>query len=368
MRVLQFAKRSIFTLSAVCAVLSSCAEPGPEVPFNPTGTAADLDAVNSAFGSSTFESFSSLSPLFDAALGGSPLVSASAGAMNFRRSSAAGELRAAAVQSARRLAAILPRTKNGHFSASAAAIPVAAVGKTFVYSPALSAYVASDLTGAPSNGVRFLLYALDPLTGMPADPLNVLGQVELSDLSGSSTNAARVVVASETMTYLDYTVSSTSTTASGRVTMTGFVTDGTHRANFNLRSTLTFSTGLSLVYSLDVPQRDASIDLTLTTTGLNPESGNIDLILDMHGPNGTVGMTGQFTTNGGALTVKVNGRTFATITSTTGSDPVITGAAGQVLTDQDIEALGHIFAVSDGAFTSFDQLLAPVGGFIGSTP
>jgi predicted small lipoprotein YifL len=359
MRVLQVAKRSVTLFAAVSVALTGCGDSGPDVPFNPAGTSADIQAVNAAFGSSSFASFSSLSPLFGAALGGAPLVSSSAAAMDIRASGAAG-MRAAAVRSARRLAGLLPAAGNKSFSASSAGIPVEIAGKTFEYSG--GAYVAGTRTGAPANGVRFLLYAVDPVTFMPVEPLVETGRVDITDLSGTSTQSARVEVVSGTTTFLDYTVTANSVT--GRVTVVGFVTDGTNRANLNLRATVTSAGDLTLVYSLDVPQRDVSIDLTLTATGLTPESGTITINLSMSGPNGTVSMAGQFTVNGASLTVRTSGRVFATITVTGQGAPVITGADGLPITEEDIAALQGIFELTSEAFISFDQMLVPVTFFL----
>ncbi len=62
----------------------------------------------------------------------------------------------------------------------------------------------TDRTGAPANGVRFLIYAVNPITFVPVEPLQEVGYVQLTDLSGSSTQAARVIVVSGETTYLDY--------------------------------------------------------------------------------------------------------------------------------------------------------------------
>jgi len=357
MRVLQFAKRSVTLLATVSVALTGCGDSGPDVPFNPTGTSADLEAVNAAFGSSTFASFSSLSVLFDAAYG-VPLVSSSAAAMDIRASSPAG-MRAAAVRSAQRLAGLLPAAAHKGFSASSFAIPAGIAGKTYEYSG--GAYIPSDRTGAPANGVRFLLYAVDPVTFMPVEPLVETGHVDITDLSGTSTQSARVQVVSGSTTYIDYTVTASNLT--GRITVVGFVTDGTHQANLNLRATLSAAGALTLVYGLDVPQRDVSIDLTLTITNLDT-SGTISMVLTMSGPNGTVSLSGQFTTTGGTLTVRTGGKTFATITVAGAAEPVITGADGLPITEDDGVALRGIFDITSGAFVSFDQMLVPVGVFL----
>lgn len=366
MRVLQLSLRSVLTAAAVSLALTGCGDSSPDVPFNPAGTSADLAAVNETFASPTFASFSSFGLLFDAALGGAPLVSGSAAALDIRATTAAGGLRASAVRSARRLAGIFPGAKNGNFSASSSAIPPGVAGKTFVYDPGSNSYVASDLTGAPSTGVRFLLYAVNPVTLAPVQPLSEVGHVDLVDLSSGSTTAARVTVVSGDITYINYTVTATTTASSGRVTVAGLITDGNTEANFNLRSTLTSSAGLSLTYSLTVPQRDVAIDLTLNATGIDQTSGTLDISLDMHGPNGTVSMAGRFTETGGTLTVRTGGNLFATITRNGIADPVITGANGQPLTDDDVRALTDVFNVTGDAFGSFDQLVAPVGSFMGT--
>jgi hypothetical protein len=352
MLVLQFAKRAVLTLAAAAVALSGCgSESAPTVPFNPSGANADIEAVNTTFASPAFSDFTALSMLFDAALGGAPLVSASAAALDVRGGSTAKGLQAAAARSAERIARIVPRPAAGGFSASSAAIPPEFLGKTFVYSG--GSYVVSAQTGAPANGVRFILYAIDPVTLLPAEPLNPTGHVDLVDLSSGTT------------TYLDYRVSATSTVSSGRVTVLGFITDGATEATFNLSASLTYDAGLTLTYSFNVPQRDLAIALTMSASGTTPETSTIGVTLDMRGQNGWIRLTGQFTVDGTTLNVAINGAPFATITAIAGAEVVITGAAGQPLTPEELETLQRVFEFAGGSFIAFDQLVAPVGTFIG---
>ena len=359
MRVLQFTKRSVTLLAALCLTLAGCGDSGPDVPFNPSGTSADIEAVNDAFGSSTFAEFSVLSVAFNAALSGSPLISSSVAALDVRAKNVSG-MRAAAIRSAMRLASLLPAGTNKNFSASSAGISAEIAGKTYEYSG--GSYIPTDRVGAPSNGVRFILYAVNPVTFQPVEPLVETGYVDITDLSGSSTQAARVQVVSGGVTYLDYTVTANSLT--GRITVIGFVTDGTHQANLNLQTSVTTSGTLTLSYSLQVPQRDVSINLSLSASGLDPETGTIALNLSMSGPNGTVSMSGQFTATGGTLTVRTGGTEFATITMSGQAEPVITGADGLPLTDEDALALQGIFGLTSDAFIAFDGMLAPVVFFL----
>jgi hypothetical protein len=375
MRVLQFAKRSVVTVALVSVALAGCGgESGPDAPFNPAGTTADLEAMNSTFASPTFASFSTFSLMFDAALGGAPIISASAAALDVGKGMSRAErgnaqgIRAAALRSAQRLAATLGRGTSDGLSASPsfhsgqaiAAVPASVAGKTFVYDPATASYVASDLSGAPANGVRFILYAVNPITYAPEEPLNPAGHVDLIDLSAGTTQAAQVLVVSGGITYVNYTVTATSGTSSGRVTVIGYVTDGITQANINLQSTMTFTAGLTLTYSLDLPQRDVSIDLIVSANDISQPTGDITINLTMRGPNGTVTMSGQFSETSGTLNIAVNGHAFATIT-TSGTTTTITRNDGTPLAADELQALEGVFELQAGAFTSFDQMLAPVG-------
>src|SRR3954471_16587650 len=362
MHVLQWAKRSALMFAAAAVALSGCgSESAPTVPFNPAGASADIDAVNTAFSSPTFGEFAALSVNFDAALGGAPLVSSSAAALQLHGAGTAERLNAAAARSAERIRRMAPRLRRQGMNASVAAIPAEFLGKTFIWNG--SAYVVSPETGAPAGGVRFILYAIDPVTLLPPAQLDRTGYVDLVDMSSGATSAARVIVVSGTTTYLDYRVNLTATITSARVTVLGFITDGTTEATFNLRSVLT-DNGLTLTHSIDVPQRDLSIDLSMTATGTTQETSAIAMTLDMRGANGWARLTGNFTASGATLNVAINGVAFATITAVPGSDPVINGADGQPLTPEEFEALQRLFDFSGGAFLAFDQLMAPVGSFI----
>jgi hypothetical protein len=359
MRVLQFAKRPVLTLATLAVALFGCSGTSePTFPFNPTGASDDMAAAGSAFDSDVYASFSSLSVLFDGAIG-APLVSGSAAALDIRRTTATPQ--GAMARSADLIRRMMPRAPSGSVGTVGQAIAPGVAGKTFVYSG--GSYVMSDIAGAPGNGVRFMLYAIDPVTLLPIQPLIETGYVDLIDLSTSTTSAARVIVVSQGTTYVDYRVTSTSTFTSGRVSVTGFITNGQVEATFNLVATLTAS-GLSLVQSIDIPSRDLSVDLTLNLTGTTPETSNISMTLDMRGQNGWVRLTGNFTSTGGTLNVLVNGNTFATITQTNGSQPIITGANGQPLSPEEEQALADVFNFASGTFTAFDQLVAPVGTII----
>jgi hypothetical protein len=361
MRVLQFAKRSVVTVALVSVALTGCTgDPTSDAPFNPGGTSADIEAMNSTFASPTFNSFSTFSWMFDPALGGSPIISHAVAAINARGKTPAA-MRAAAARVAQRFAATARKADELSTSEAAMAIPAGVAGRTFIYDPGIETYVLSDRALLATNKVRFILYAVDPVTFAPVIPLVETGYVDLTDLSDGSTQAARIQVISGGTTYIDYTVSGTSSMSSARVTVKGYVTDGNIQATITLRSTISFSAGLTLTYALAVPQRDVSVNLTISMTDVTTPGSPITISMTMRGPNGTVSMGGQFTETGGTLNILINGDQFATIT-TDGATTTITRTDGTALTDEEFAAVDGVFQLQSGAFLAFDQMLAPVGG------
>ena len=345
--------------------LAACDSNMPET-FNAEATSGDVNAMTGIFAAPVFESFAAVSGDVDEVTG----AGASASIAQLR--SGADGRRIDAARYAGRLRAILPAdapAANG-FSASSADIPPDALGKTYAYDTATDTYVASDIPGAPANGVRFLLYAVDPVTHQVAEPLNQLGYVDVIDQSGSNNRAARIIVVSGSTTYLDYGVEASGTATGGRVLVDGFVTDGASRADFRLDNRIvmtSLSSGqATLDYAIEVPSRDLEFgfDLTVSLDG-EAESAALTLGLELSGPNGHVNLSGDFTTLGGAgsLDVDVNGEDFATIqvtTTPTTTTIEILGAGGNALTDQERQALENIFGAFEDAFEVVDDLLRPV--------
>src|SRR5438128_6187822 len=148
----------------------------------------------------------------------------------------------------------------------ASVIPAPLLGTTFVWDVNTHAYVQDPnaTPPAPANGVRIILYAIDPATShILESPLAPVGYVDLVDNSSGNTNSLHVTVFGGTpggtgnTTYADYTVSAT-VTGSPVVTgfnasATGFVSDGTR--------TLTFSSTF-VATGLDTDHPDITIDGT----------------------------------------------------------------------------------------------------------
>lgn len=353
--------RPMAGLVVAALALTACgSEPGT---FDPAATSSDVNAMTAAFESPVIQSFALAAGSVDA------VAAARAGFTLGQLETATSRSRDAA-RYISRVRGVLGSPAQG-LSASSASIPPEALGKTFIYSTTEDRYVASDRTGAPGDGVRFVLYAVNPITGQIVEPLNEIGYADVVVEEGSSSASAQVTVVSGGTTYLDYEVELSGSGSGGRILVDGFVTNGTDRADFRLDNTVVFSGDMSgqftLDYAIEVPSRDLSFefDMTIEGDGLTGD-GTITLALELSGPNGRVDLAGTYSTaTAGTLDVDVNGEDFATINitaeSTTETSIEVVGANGNALTDAEREALENIFDAFEDGFDVFEDLLRPIG-------
>lgn len=185
-------------------------------------------------------------------------------------------------------------------------VPTLVRGVTFVWNG--SQYVADTLAnglpkpGAPTNGVRFMLYATSTTTGMPTGP--ALGYLEVVDNSTStSARWTSRVVTNAGLTVLQATNSVSEGALGFSVSQTGFVTDGTRRVDqsFTLSST-------EIRATWNAPFAGVSMELRIRQTGA--ESATITWSLTT--PQGAlrIVMTGNADGSGSAQ-IYVNGALWA---------------------------------------------------------
>jgi hypothetical protein len=336
----------------------------PDAPFDPAGTSSDMSAVGASFDSPALLSFNAASDEISLTAGGSAALALLA------RPSAS--LATGGKASAVRYAAALAQGYGGgahrpSLAVAQASIPAELLGTTFVWDVNVQHYAASDLTGAPADGVRFLLYAVNPVTGIPVEPLVEIGYADVVTNQTSSSAAVNIVVVSEDVTYLDYTARITATSASsGDIVVSGYATNGDDRVNFDLDTGVIFgqtTLDLALDYALTVPTRGGfRIDLESDLSGsMDTDTGTYTLDLTARGPHGTVNITGSATEGGGTFQVKVNGDLFATIDVSAGDDPVVTGKDGGALTAEEQAALEDVFHMFGAGLGFFVDLLHPSG-------
>jgi predicted small lipoprotein YifL len=353
MRVTHYARRSL-AATVLALALAACGKDNGPSTFDPQGTSADVAAAQSAFASEPTSSFSAVGADISAVLNGSPVVASSAAL-------ALSGPSASSLRYARQLTSLLAQPGRG-IQASVAAVPSTVLGTTFVWDETSDLYVASSLTGAPASGVRFLLYAIDPVTLGPVEPVVEVGYVDVIDQSTTTVTDVRVKVAGGSVVYLDYHVAVTSTASSGVVTVSGFASNASTQANFDLQNTVSQSAAglvISLDYHLDVPSRSLALNWTATFANISDTEVAVTLDLGISGPNGDVRLVGTYGANGGTFTVKVNGDPFATVTLD-GSSPVITGPDGQPLTPDEEQTLETILDYYDQSLHAITELLAPI--------
>ena len=252
-------------------------------------------------------------------------------------------------------------------------IPDSLWGRVYVWDTSTGEYVEGATTGGPATGVRFTLYAINPLTNVPAEPLNAIGYADLSDESSTSQYKLGVVVADPSTTYADYAITATATASSFTASAAGYVTDGTHRLDFSNSGTASSShVAIDFALSLNQPAVSARLQADLTVS--NPTSvltlsfgvtrGSEIVIL-----SGTLAATvNQSSSSATAnLTITINTSRFATITGTVesgsatgftfnGPDRALT-ASERAAVDQLLTAPSTIAATTDPVFTPAEDLI-----------
>jgi hypothetical protein len=306
---------------AALAVAACTTSTGPQAHLaDPAALSSDLTAVSGVLLSPTFQSFGAVS-----GAAGSPAAAPSRVGMLLRaapitppRSSRTLSTSAAARVQALRQSAT---TYSGGISASV--VPQPLLGTTWVWNPTTHAYEQdpSATPAAPTDRVRMILYAVDPVTyAILEAPLTPTGFVDLVDESTTApaVDKLHVIVSGGTPTnpgteYVNYTVSGqvTGSPASAfTATSAGFVKDGTH--------TLTFSATFAAT-QLNTDNADTQIDITwdLDNPAVHVELHETLVLSDAS--HITLTLT-EFSVTHGAETVSMHGTiaiTLLTLTSQT---------------------------------------------------
>lgn len=352
--------RAFFPVAALALAACGGGSTSPGT-FDASAMNQSVQTVNTRFSAAPVASFGAVGTHIDAALG-SALIGSTSPTSALLRAGSVPMPTPTLVRSATRLAA-QPRVVPG---TSAFFLPSGALGKTFTWDSTTAAYTASARTGAPANGIRFILYAVDTVAGVPTYPLTELGYADvIQAVSGGAASVEVMVVAGGT-TYLDYTAALSGTVTQPTYTVSGFVTDGTDRGNFTLANAFvaTSSGGtLNVDWSIAVPTK--SVTFTLGAgIGVSGASTSFDITSQITAPAGSVGLQGGFTSAaGGTVAVKVNGAPYATIAVAAGGDSVTaTGASGAPLTPAETNVVEGVFALFKAAVDVAGHLIAPLRG------
>lgn len=345
--------RSLVALLAITFAAACESSTGPTGPLDPAALQSDLAAARAAVNAPASMSLGALGPMISNAL-------ADAGG-----SFGVAELPAALLKDPNALierAALRARLTGG--SGGASVIPQVALGKTFEFDTIADRYVAGLRTGAPANGVRFVLYAVDPVTDDLVFPLVETGYADLTRTVTNQSITARVEAFASGLApvkVLSYTVVVQGTFTNPTVFVAGFARNASDSLAFTLSSTFSLANAtIAVDWRTAVPTRGLSTRVRLTVTGGEVPQIVIDGLLTGQGGH-SVGMTGTIAAQGGTLLVKVNGNSFATISvgGLLDNEPTILGANGQPLTPAEQAMLRQIVEWFEHSFDTYERLLAP---------
>jgi hypothetical protein len=218
-------------------------------------------------------------------------------------------------------------------------------GKTFVYNPALGRYAPDpDRTDAPTNGVRFLLYA--PGQGGIPDVDRVIGHADLIDEGDGSPEdlALRLVVVEEERTVLDYRTT-------GKYDQLDFDLDVQGKDDGGLST-------VAITFDMWMDTRDFHISGSVNGLEEGPDgSGDVDITVSHGDESLRVDVTGSDTSLDG--TFYLNGGVFATVSGDPDA-PSFVGADGEPLTAPEVIVLLRIVDIVEDVFDLFEDLIDPI--------
>ena len=365
---------------ALGLIAAACKDsPGPADFTDPVSVTTDLQAVDSAFDSDVYRSFTATSTeLGVVATGAAPMRPAMTllgGTLPNLKGSAAQASILSALQ-ARRLQQLGPAMSLA--AAAGRIIPDTLYGRVFQWDTATNVYTWQDSTIAGLNGVRFILYQVDDF-GAVVEPVVEVGTLDLIDESTVSVLQLHILVKGlgGTPTYLDYTASITATATSLTANATGFVSNG---LGAGANKTLTFDETFAVTetritanatFVLNNPPRTFTMSQSVTLSG---SSIVINADFRFIRPGETVQFVGRITLTYNdvtqtfditiSATVRVNGHPVATISG----DPATAqwvDAGGEPLTADDLEALEGLENAAENFQEAVNAFFFPIETLFG---
>ncbi len=360
---------AVLGIAFAAACSDSTSNNGPGTLVDPAATTAALASFDSAFGSVALASFTSLSafiaPTAALSRAGQILEATRPAPSEAGVSPEAGVVRRL---SGLRALAASPLNPQGLL------IPDTLYASIFAWDSAATAYTRSQTTGGPATGVRFILYAINPLTGTVAFPLTPVGQLDLLDESSATTAQLQIIVQGTggTPTYLDYTTTLTAGLGALTATASGSVTNAAQppankTLSFNVNATFTLtSVTVHAQYNLDHPSFSVVLDAIDTRT-LVTDSVEVDLLVAR--PKEAVLFTGILKTTSGVVDtvfaqIRVNNHLYASVKGNAGgvtffdsNDAPIQDAGAQ---HDILVALDHIREVTESVLLFTAALFDPI--------
>lgn len=247
------------------------------------------------------------------------------------------------------------------------ALPATVLGKTFEWNVVDGGYVMTERAGAPEDGIRFILYTINPIELVPAEPLVEVGTLIITQ--GGTTNSPTATVNAQNLagtTVFGYTASRGGTQSVPSFSVTGTAGVGPNAATFTM--TVGFNI-ISRAITADWRTEIAARSLTTRTTlAINTNTGAVTLRGVMQRGLRRIEISGTFNEEfGGQLTVKVGDKTFARIVLDGEQGVTITNPEGQPLTPEEEATLELVFEWFQRSLTWYGALLDPAYAVLGIT-
>lgn len=357
----RFNRMSALGLALTIGLIACTDTTGPDdAPFNPVGAAADLLVVDGAFDSDIFVSLAESSTIFNSINGG-PLPSAALidAGWNLALADGPWEVERAGQRLARAVSANSP---------ALTLIPEDRRGKTYERGVEGGYYYNTEnvRTGAPANGIRFILYEVNPVTHDIGQ--TEIGWVDVVDESTDLSRVARVIVVSDGVEYINYTVSKTRVDGSFSFAVAGFFGNGTDQVDLDLSLTFVntdLTSTVTVDYMIEIVSRGFLMDATMVLVvdhATETESSTIEVSFQqgLH----TVVVTGgvEMTELGesGTIEIMVDTQLFATVTFE-GETLTVVGPDGEALSGDHAQAVRNIFHRVESLFDDkFEHFVRPV--------
>ncbi len=261
---------------------------------------------------------------------------------------------------------ILERVGDAQVGAAAPVISAIHRGKTFVFDFAAGEYVVDPgRAGAPANGVRFIVYEHDRLTGRPTSDVEI-GHADLIDQGDGSAEdiALRLVVVVGGVTAIDYSTTVDDLGDGGRITVSGYLQDAQDRLDFDIAVQGSRQSGVNAVdieFEMGIAARDFSIRGAVSGVDDDGGSGDIDVTVRHGSESLRVEVSGTPESIDGAFYLR--GEVFATVTGHPDA-PTFVSADGDPLTAPEVAVLLRMVGVLDDVFDLFGELMEPVGHLV----
>ncbi len=346
---------TIAVMAGAAAACDTTTGPNALATFDADAALDDHRAVDAVLSSNAWKNFQVLGKKASLErLGPAPAL-AFAGAMELRAIAGTTDAAATARAWANLAGSMAP------VAANAPIISNVHRGKTFVYDETIEDYVVSERSGAPSNGVRFILYETES-SGKPIVSKET-GYFDLLDEGDTSAEdiALRLLLVEGSRTILDYATTLDENGPNGAITVRGFLADDKNRLDFNIDVKGSETPGankIDVTFEMRVDARDFSIKGSVK--GIeegSSEMGEVDLTVKYGAESFRVDVEGSGGTISG--TFYLNGDVFATMSGDS-KDPTIVGATGNPPTDVEVLVLLEIIDTVEDIFDFFEDLMDPI--------